>query len=79
MKIARYETVCDRNPAGLDRAVNQHLEQGWQLYGSAYAIGGDKQLCCQPMVLDEATGQQQGPSHEPLRVNLPKELQKPSK
>jgi hypothetical protein len=58
MKIAQYQTVSALDPRALDKSVNELLGNGWQPYGSPYAL---KNGVCQAMVTDKAADKAPAP------------------
>jgi hypothetical protein len=49
-RIVEYATARDSNLKGLDKIVNELIEQGFQPFGSPYLTDGDEFLACQAMV-----------------------------
>lgn len=49
-KILEYFTAIDTDTKGLDKQVDDFVEQGYEPYGSPYIIPGDKIQVCQAIV-----------------------------
>src|SRR5436190_14633832 len=48
---AEYKTVADENLSNLDAEVNRLLGEGFELYGSPYSAGNEKEsIFCQALV-----------------------------
>lgn len=54
--MKKYNTVVADNVQELDNKVNRALKDGWELYGSPYAVSHPKAgnvLICQAMLIGE--------------------------
>ncbi len=52
MKVKEYVTIVQGIPQVFDAAINEQLQEGWQLYGNPYVTTIRGQLnYCQAMVL----------------------------
>ena len=57
IKSLNYKTLCCESPITLDKRVEDLLAEGWELYGSPYAVHDQASLegtisgfCCQALI-----------------------------